>query len=410
MNVWLFKDGEPPPVGPDPRRMRMAMLASALASRGDAVHWMASTFIHVGKRLHSEADDVLQPEPGYQIHLLHAGSFTSNLSLRRYLFHRRYARRIREYCPRLPRPDIIVCAFPLIDVAAWAVRYGREHGIPVVVDVRDLWPDTMVDIFPTPARPIARMALDGDFRRTRYAFTHATALTAMSQGVLQWALAKVPRGQGDADRVFPIGFPAQGNGAHTSHSVDRWLSALRGRPVFVYVGTLAKTYSLETVLAAARILTERGETAPHFVIVGDGPDLQRIKMAAAVLPNVTVPGWLEQSAIRAVMASACAGLLPWNGLRDAMPNKFFEYISAGLPVVSSAAGELNELIDRHQVGVTFASGNAQSLADAVACVSRDPANAAGMGRRAAALFGDRFREDLVYRAFADYVHHIARAS
>lgn len=410
MRVWLFKDGEPPPVGPDPRRMRMAMLASALASLGDEVHWMASTFVHVGKRLFSPTDVVLSAEPGCHLHLLHAGAFTDNLSLGRYLFHRRYARRVRTYCPTLPRPDVIVCAFPLIDVAAWAVEYGRGQGIPVIVDVRDLWPDTIVDFFPGPAKPLARIALDSDFRRTRYAFSHATALTSMSRGVLDWALAKVPRVQAESDRVFPIGFPVRDGSAPPSDpSLDEWLSSLRGRRLFVYIGTLAKTYNLDVVLDAARLMAQHDST-PHFVIIGDGPGLERIQRQAALLPNVSAPGWLEQAAIRKVMAAACAGLLPWNGVQDAMPNKFFEYISAGMPVLSSARGELNELIDREGVGLTFSADDPQSLAHAVGTMSADPAIAADMALRASALFDARFREDLVYRAFADYVHEIARAS
>jgi glycosyltransferase involved in cell wall biosynthesis len=410
MTVWLFKDGEPPPVGPDPRRMRMAMLASALASLGDEVHWVASTFVHVGKRLFSSADVVLSVEPGCHLHLLHAGAFSDNLSLGRYLFHRRYARRVRTYCPTLPRPDVIVSAFPLIDVAAWAVAYGGAQGIPVIVDVRDLWPDTIVDVFPGPAKPLARLALDRDFRRTRYAFSNATSLTSMSRGVLDWALAKVPREQAGSDRVFPIGFPARnGSVRPPDPSLDEWLSSLRGRRLFVYVGTLARTYNLDVVLGAARLLAPHGST-PHFVIIGDGPGLERIQRQAADLPNVSAPGWLEQAAIRRVMAAACAGLLPWNGVQDAMPNKFFEYISAGVPVLSSARGELNELIDREHVGLTFSSDDPQSLARAVVTLSADAVLAGDMARRAASLFHARFREDLVYRAFADYVHEIARAS
>src|SRR5215831_7591307 len=123
MRVWLFKDGESPPVDSETRRMRTGMLANALASEGAEVHWFSSTFLHLGKRLYSDADTKLTPDPGYVLHLLHAGRFTRNLSFERYRFYRRFARRVREYCQGMPVPDVIVCAFPLIDVAYWAVCY-----------------------------------------------------------------------------------------------------------------------------------------------------------------------------------------------------------------------------------------------------------------------------------------------
>jgi glycosyltransferase involved in cell wall biosynthesis len=409
MIAWLFKDGEALPTGPNARRMRMAMLASALASRGDDVHCFASTFIHVGKRLHSTSDVVLPVDPGYKLHLLHAGSFSRNLSFKRYLFHRRYAYRVRSYCGALPRPDIILCAFPLIDVAAWAVEYGRRHGIPVIVDVRDLWPDVILGIFPDPVRPLARVALDRDFRLTRNAFRNATAVTSISHGVLRWALAKVPRHTGDRDRVFPIGYPVRKAAAEPDPAVEQWLAPLRDRRIFAYVGTLAKSSNINVMLDAARVLAAQDPTV-HFVIAGDGPDRDRIQAVAATLPNVTAPGWLTQPAVRQVEAAAFAGVLPLNTLPDAMPNKFFEYISAGLPVLSSATGELNDLISHERVGMPFSATNPQSLVDAIRRLCADPDLTAGMASRAAALFEARFREDLVYGAFADYLHDVARAS
>jgi glycosyltransferase involved in cell wall biosynthesis len=389
--------------------MRMGMLASALASEGADVHWVSSTFLHLGRRLYASTDVQLAPEPGYALHLLHAGRFTRNLSFERYRFHRRFARRVKEYCRTLPPPDVIVCAFPLIELAAWAVRYGRELGVPVIVDVRDLWPDTILDIFPRPLRPIARLALAADFRRARYAFRNATALTAMSHGVLRWALAKAGRTASPDDRVFPIGFPtpAAGQRPVPSARLEAWLAALESRRLFVYVGTLGMTYDLDVILVTARLLAEAGCREPHFVLVGTGPRLETIRRAAATLPNVTAPGWLEQSEIRTLLGRAYAGLLPWDGIPDAMPNKFFEYAAAGLPVVSSAAGELNDLIRHERIGSTFSTGDPSSLEAALLELCDDPDETRRMAARASTLFAGRFREESVYRDFAGYVRAIA---
>jgi glycosyltransferase involved in cell wall biosynthesis len=178
----------------------------------------------------------------------------------------------------------------------------------------------------------------------------------------------------------------------------------------VYVGILAKTHNVDVILDAARILASQGDTTSHFVIVGDGPGLDRIQKAACSLPNVTAPGWLDQAGIRKVMRAAYAGLLPYKGVSDAMPNKFFEYISAGLPVLSSAHGELHDLIEREQVGLPFSATQPETLVEAVATLLHQPRVAMSMAKRAAALFADRYREDLVYQAFADHVHAVARPS
>jgi glycosyltransferase involved in cell wall biosynthesis len=405
VRVWLFKDGEALPVETGSRRMRMAMLADALRRDGHDVHWFHSTFLHGPKRLFVDQDVQHSVAPGLTLHLIHAGGFRDNISFERYRFHRRYARRLRAHCMALPRPDVIVCAFPLIEVASWVVPFARTAGIPVVVDVRDCWPDTIVDVFPPVIRPLARAALDGDFRRTRAVMAEATAVTAMSNGVLRWALSHARRTPRPGDRVFPIGFPGL-PAAHESAltaALQPWLPALRAKHLFTYVGTFGRTYDVELIVDAARELapTDNVPHAAHFVLAGSGPRLDHVRRKAHGLPNVTVTGWLDQPDIRALLARSYAGLLPWAGLDDAMPNKFFEYIAAGLPVLSSAAGELAALVEREHVGISFPA-TADGLVDAVNRMSAQDDREV-MSARARELFSTRFREDLVYREFAAYV-------
>jgi glycosyltransferase involved in cell wall biosynthesis len=408
LRIWLFKDGEALPVEAGSRRMRMAMLADALRREGHDVHWFHSTFLHGPKRLFAEHDLQHAVAPGLTLHLIHAGGFRDNISLERYRFHRRYARRLREYCAVLARPDVIVCAFPLIEVASWVVPFARTAGIPVVVDVRDCWPDAIVDAFPRVMRPLARAALDGDFRRTRAVMTGATALTAMSNGVLRWALSHARRTAEPRDRVFPIGFPETlpDREAPLTAGVQPWLPALQGKRLFTYVGTFGRTYDVESIVDAAATLSRRTPYDAHFVLAGSGPRLDQVRRKARGLPNVTVTGWLAQPDIAALLARSHAGLLPWAGLADAMPNKFFEYIAAGLPVLSSAAGELAALVEREHVGITFPA-TANGLVDAVDRMSGDPERDV-MSARARQLFATRFREALVYREFAAYVIDLAR--
>ena len=71
----------------------------------------------------------------------------------------------------MPRPDLILCSYPTIELSVEAVRYGRTHGIPVVLDVRDLWPDIVLDLLPTILRSPGRVALTRLFRAKGYAFT-----------------------------------------------------------------------------------------------------------------------------------------------------------------------------------------------------------------------------------------------
>lgn len=408
MVAWLFKDGESLPVESDTRRMRTGMLAHALVGRGHEVHWFSSTFLHLPKQLFAPQDRCLALAPNYHLHLVHAGSFKRSLSIERYFFYRRYSRRLQAYCRKLPPPDVIVCAFPLIDVAAWVVRFARQQGIPVVVDVRDLWPDTIVEAMPRLLRPIARGLLARDFRLTRRIFAQADSLCAMSDGVMEWALGYAQRPASVRDRVIPLGFPAcaSNDGTAAPPPLDAILTRAGSRPIFVYVGTFGHTYNINVILEAAALLQAMQGDRVQFVLAGSGPLFATIAAKAAGLPNVALTGWLNQSAVRLLLDRATAGILPWSGRPGAMPNKFFDYLSAGLPVISSATGELNEQLSAHGAGTAFDAKDAASLARAVSGLADNAALRQSQASAAQTWFAREFSEAAVYRGFADHLEHL----
>jgi glycosyltransferase involved in cell wall biosynthesis len=405
MIIWLFKDGEALPVEAGTRRMRMGMIAHALASRGHKIHWFGSTFLHQKKSLYAERDCEIRVNLQLTLHLLHAGSFKKNLSWERYRFYRRYSRRLFAYCQKLPAPDIIVCAFPLIDVAEWVVRYGNERGVPVLVDVRDLWPDTIVQSFPPTVRPLARALLWRDFAKTRTVFERADCLCAMSQGVLDWARTYTNRQPRRPDLVIPIGYPDDSRS--TTPSELPCLAAVEDKHLFVYVGSFGHTYNLSTVVAAARRLASQGRHDIHFLLAGQGPLFSRIAREAEGLPNFSLVGWLQHAEVRAVLHRARAGILPWAGESGALPNKLFEYVSAGRPVISSAEGELNRAVVARGAGAVFFADNPASLESAVLRLADDEEFAASSAQAALDWFSSTFSESIIYARLVDEIEALA---
>ncbi len=409
MRIWLFKDGESLPVELKSRRMRTGMLAEELRRRGHEVHWFSSTFLHHRKVLHASSDLRTEPSTGLTLHLLHAGQFQRNLSYARYAFYQRYAKKIRSYCAQQTPPDVVVCSFPLIDVAMHIVTWGKQRGIPVILDVRDLWPDTILDIFPRWARSVARWALRADFKNTQHAMAHATCLCAMSNGVLKWGLNYARRERGSWDRVIPIGYPTLDLVRQTSICVPALLAPLQGRRIFSYVGTFGHTYDLPLLAQVAHELEALSRRDVGLVLAGNGPLLERIRHQVKGLSNVVLTGWIDVTEIGEVLSRTTAGLLPWNSINDAMPNKFFEYIAAGLPVIASAEGELNNLIDTEHIGLCYQKGQSAELLRAILKLADETDFQKGCAKQASDLFTRRFREDAVYGVYADYVEEVAAA-
>ena len=390
------------------RLLRVSMLARALVAQGHTVTWITSTFVHLDKEELFPADHIVQQGERYQIHLLSAGGYRKNISLRRYLFYRRYAARLRAYLRQLPVPDIIVCGFPQIDAAAVGVDYARSQRIPIIIDVRDFWPDGVINFFPAIARPLVQATLLRQFQHTRHVFRSATALCAMSHGVLHWALARASRRKGDNDQVFPLGYP------HPHLVPDAPSNAIRsiaqqvsGRVGLAYVGTFGHTYDLSTVVKAAEQLAARHDQRYHFLLIGRGPTYPAIVAQTRNLPNITCTDWQSPDAVQFLLGHCQAGILPWKGPAGAMPNKFFDYLASSLPVISSAQGELNDLILGERIGSCYRSEDVRGLLKAIEALCGLPTVTAQHRVNARRIFMERFGEKSVYARFSDHIEKVA---
>lgn len=405
--VWLLKDGETLPIEPGARRMRTGMLAAELVQRGHRVVWWSSTFSHQRKRFTSHRDGAVAVDAGLTIQLVHAGAYRRNLSVRRWLHHQKLAWRFASLARSLPPPDVIVAALPITVLAYKAIRYARERNIPVIIDVRDPWPDNLVIKCPRGLQTVIRWLLLLEYRQTSKVLQSATSVVAISKGCLAWAAKRAARPLQSAGKVFYTGYPSAASALPAASALDSLRARLSGKVVFLFIGTFGITYELDVVCEAAEQLLEMSATNIHFVLVGDGDRFETISRRAATLPNVTLTGWLGQDDLISALQLADVGLVPVRAVKDAMPNKAFEYLAAGLPLLSSLQGEMEGVIARHGIGCSYAPGDADALRERIMELAADPSRRAAMRRESTALFAREFSADSIYKVYARHVEHVA---
>ncbi len=409
MRIWVIKIGESAHTdGPDVRLFRTGTLANFLSAQGHDVVWWTSTFDHQRKRQRFPEDTAVNVAPQLTLRLLHSPGYRRNVSLARMRDHRILADKYARYIRAEPTPDLIVCSFPTIELAAASIRYGLEQGVPVVLDVRDLWPDTFLDVCPRPLRWLGRLCLRPQYAQTRFAFSHATGLLAMSEGVLQWALGHAGRSRGASDAVFPLGY---NRAVVAPEAAEAAGVALRERGVdpgkFIcwFIGMFGKMYDVATVIRAARQLEGRGNL--QFVISGDGERRAEWEALAAGLKNVVFTGWVNANEIAYLMSVAKVGLAAIDAVPGTLPNKLFEYFSAGLPVLSSLEGEAAELIAKENAGIVYPPRDVGRLADGLGRLLDDESLRQTMGANALALYEKRFSAKQVYPRLAEFVTKLA---
>ena len=280
----------------------------------------------------------------------------------------------------LTRPNIIVASSPPLTVGMIGWWISRIKRAPFVLDVRDLWPQSITDLGAAspgslPDRALAAMA---DFlyqRAARVAVTSpatANALTDRNK-LPPNAILTIPNGvetatfapASDADSTDAFA-PGDAPDAH----LTRQSLGLADKFVISFIGTIGMAQDLATIISAADILARSAPQA-HFLFIGDGPAKQRIVDAVADrnLPNITfLPVQPRQRIPELIRAShACLVTLRKTPVNDIIiPVRMLEFMSCASPVLLAAAGEPARILREARAGLIIPQQDPAALANAIA--------------------------------------------
>lgn len=409
MNVWLVHIGETLPTDEGWRPFRYSLLADALTAAGHNVVRWAPTFQHGKKEYRAHRDTSLDVSQRYAIQLLHAPGYKRNVSLKRIRFHRALARSFREAAAKRKQPDAIVAAVPSTEWACEAVRYGRAFGIKTILDVRDLWPDLFVNALPPFARSVGFALCRPFVQQVKFSAQYATGLVGVSEAYLEWGLKHAGRPRGPSDRVFPLGYRPPTVSAADVEDRIKWFRHLGVDPaqlVCVFIGQFEATYDVETIIAAAEDLYRAGRPV-QFLLCGDGHKMFALRKAAKNLPNVFLPGSVDQTGIAAALRVAKVGLVAYaKDAPQSLPNKPFEYFSGGLAILSSLRSELDDLLSAHDCGMTYQPGDSRRLAQLISELECDEEKRLRLAAHGNHLYEKLYRADVIYPEFVRYIESL----
>jgi glycosyltransferase involved in cell wall biosynthesis len=416
MRIWVLTVGEPLPTDEgNSRLLRSGILTGLMAEEGHQVVWWTSTYDHTHKRHRFNSDTVLEVEDNLSIVLLHSLAYKSNVSIRRIVNHYGVARKFARLSETQTQPDIILCSYPTIELSRAATIYGEKRGIPVVLDVRDLWPDIFLELVPRWTRGFMKIMMGPISKDAQKAFMDSCAIVGPTMPFVDWGLNYAKRSRSTLERVFPMGYSSVPPGAEAIvDSEKRWKQRGISRDnhdfVACFFGTMGRQFELETVIGAARRL--QGQMPGiRFVLCGSGDSLEYYRELARGCQNVIFPGWVDAGDIWTLMRRSAVGLAPYRSspsFRSSLPNKSIEYLSAGLPVVSSLKGELQRLLARHDCGITYENGNVDELAAAIIALYNDRERLEAMSGNARALYQEKFVAEKVYTEMIAYLESVVQ--
>jgi glycosyltransferase involved in cell wall biosynthesis len=292
---------------------------------------------------------------------------------------------------RVRQVDLVWGTSPPIfqGVTAWLL--ARLKGKPFLFEVRDLWPTFAIAVGVLKNPLLIRLSLWLE----RFLYTHADRVMVNSPAYVTHVAGRgahqvelVPNGA-DPEMFDPAD---RGKAFRAAHDLENKFAVL-------YAGAHGMSNDLEVVLEAASLLQKQAPDV-QVVFLGDGkekPNLQN-RAEALRLKNVLFLPPVPKSGMAAALAGAdaCIAILkPIEAYKTTYPNKVFDYMAAGRPVVLAIDGVIREVVEAAGGGIFAEPGNPAALAQAVCRLAVDPARARRMGLAGRQYLQEHFNRSLL---------------
>ncbi|MCY1164805.1 Glycosyl transferase 4-like domain protein [compost metagenome] len=398
LDIWIVN-----PYGTLPsegwREYRSSMLARALAARGHRPTWFLSNFEHRSKSFRQQvhADPAL---PGVAIHCLPAQPYVRNISFGRIRYEQSFGRAFATASRTLSKPDVIVLAEPSLFFSGPVRRYARKNGIPLIVDILDLWPEMFAVAAPKLLRPLVPPLLAPLYARRRKLLRKATGVVGCTAGYADVARAVTS---------CPVDTFYLGVDVADVRRTMREIPDARRLPPFdgltcVYAGTLGDAYDIPSLAASVEALAPLGRV--RIVVAGDGPERPRIEQLARAYPETLVfLGKVAPHELGPIYAQAQIGLCSYAlGSMVEMPVKLFDYLAAGLGFVTSLDGEIDMLI-AEGAGIYCQAGHPDILAKQLTELANDPGRVKQM-QHVSRLLGERFDNRQQHDNYSKFIERL----
>ncbi|MFI5371827.1 MAG: glycosyltransferase family 4 protein [Candidatus Eisenbacteria bacterium] len=294
--------------------------------------------------------------------------------------------------------DVVVASSGPITVGVPALLAHWLRHKPLLFEVRDLWPEGAIETGMLRA-PWA-IALARWFEKVCY--DNATTVVALSPGMAEGVTRVSPR-----SRVVTIPNAADLDLFHPGHAVPDAVRAVAdGRFVALYAGTLGRANGTLELVDIAQELARRGANDVEIVVIGDGAERERMETLArerglthlrflGKRPKTEVAAWHEVAALTLCLFK------PYRVVGTCSPNKLFDSLAAGRPVVNNTDGWMREMLDRTGSGLSYRAGDAAGAADRILALRDDPARRHAMADAARRTAEREFARDRLAAAFME---------
>ena len=351
MKIWILQTGEP--LHTDKlglRPMRAMNLSNALIEKGHDVVLWSSDFDHFSKKHRFGGAIEIEYSTRLKIKLIPSRGYNSHISIARLLDHMVLAYNLNKELKMQTVPEVAFIGYPPIETAWVLARWLKKNNVPFLVDIKDSWPDIFITAIPRPLKNFARVIFAPQFMMMRRVLKWSTGISAPSQRYLSWCISRSGRPQKKQDRVTPITSPNTIFSKIELRKAEEYLDGfdIKNNGTFrvCFIGALNHNYDFKPVIEAALRLPIQ------FVIAGEGPIQRHLIEVCEEIKNIKLVGWVDSVTSNRIYDRSNLAIAPYKNTFDFqlnIPNKFYDAMLHGKPIITSLTGEAENLLKNYKV-------------------------------------------------------------
>lgn len=272
---------------------------------------------------------------------------------------------------RTETPDILYASSPELFSTYLSILFARKHKLPVLVEIRDLWPESIVEYSNFSRKNLIIKIL---YKLEEWIYYKADILIFTFEGGKEYIVNQKwdinSGGRIDLNKIEYInnGVDLENFKSSMDCLEDNLLESKKFK--VVYTGSIRKVNSIYLLVEAAKILKERGINDIDFIIYGDGTERENLikKCDELKLDNIHFRKHVDKKFIPNILKKADVTIIV--GQHDSMnrygmsANKVFDYMAAGKPIISNLDVGYDKII-KYNCGVVVPDGEGKEIADAV---------------------------------------------
>ena len=414
MLVWILQTGEPLNCDGDQLRpMRAINLSKELASKGHKVEIISTRFFHQEKRFRENIKnnrihgiiETFIDSPGYE----------SNISIRRLFDHHILSfNLLKNLLKRKEKPDIMFVGFPPIEWSLISLFYSYLKSIPIVVDVKDLWPEIFWD--KEEINPLKKELIKFLFLPYRiysiFIASLADYITGPTELIANYFknnyqnkfLSKIFKNKHPKTFPSPIVPPKEDKQIKQNLIKKDPKECLN----IFFIGSLMSVYDFETIKKSIEIINKKKINIQLF-IAGKGGSENYIKEIFNNIENVFFLGWINRKQAKEISSNCHLALAPYKNIKNYelnLVNKYIDYMSLGLPVLSPLRGFPFEVINNYEIGWNYPPKDSLILARIINDIIQSPDLIKLRSANAFKLFKTKYCYEIVYSQLVEKLENI----